>query len=35
LPLVPIQEKSKAKVREVITELGLLQETSHATTRTN
>ena len=35
LPLVPIQEKSKAKVREVITELGLLQETSRATTRTN
>jgi 4-hydroxy-tetrahydrodipicolinate synthase len=35
LPLVPIQEKSKAKLREVITELGLLQETSRATTRTN
>ena len=35
LPLVPIQEKSKAKVREVITELGLLQEASRATTRTN
>ena len=35
LPLVPIQEKSKAKVREVITELGLLQEASLATTRTN
>jgi 4-hydroxy-tetrahydrodipicolinate synthase len=35
LPLVPIQEKSKAKVREVITELGLIQETSRATTRTN
>ena len=32
LPLVPIQEKSKAKVREVITELGLLQEASRATT---
>lgn len=35
LPLVPIQEKSKAKVREVITELGLFQEASRATTRTN
>ena len=35
LPLVPIQEKSKSKVREVITELGLLQEVSRATTRTN
>lgn len=35
LPLVPIQEKSKSKVREVITALGLLQETSRATTRTN
>ena len=35
LPLVPIQEKSKSKVREVITELGLLQEASRATTRTN
>lgn len=32
LPLVPIQEKSKTKVREVITELGLLQEASRATT---
>ena len=32
LPLVPIQEKSKAKVRKVITELGLLQEVSRATT---
>jgi len=30
LPLVPIQEKSRARIREVITELGLL-ETSHAT----
>jgi 4-hydroxy-tetrahydrodipicolinate synthase len=35
LPLVPIQEKSKANVREVISELGLLQEASRATTRTN
>src|SRR5713101_1174584 len=30
LPLVPIQEKSRARVREVITELGLLQGTAHA-----
>jgi len=30
LPLVPIQEKSRARVREVIAELGLL-ETAHAT----
>ena len=32
LPLVPIQDKSKARVREVIAELGLLQEASRATT---
>jgi 4-hydroxy-tetrahydrodipicolinate synthase len=32
LPLVPIQDKSKAQVREVISELGLLQEASLATT---
>jgi 4-hydroxy-tetrahydrodipicolinate synthase len=32
LPLVPIQEKSRGKVREVISELGLLQEASRATT---
>src|SRR5712692_10111645 len=31
LPLVPIQEKSRARVGEVITELGLLQGTAHAT----
>jgi 4-hydroxy-tetrahydrodipicolinate synthase len=30
LPLVPIQEKSRARVREVIEELGLLRERSHA-----
>jgi len=30
LPLVPIQEKSRARIREVISELGLL-ESSHAT----
>jgi 4-hydroxy-tetrahydrodipicolinate synthase len=30
LPLVPIQEKSRARIREVITELGLLEETARA-----
>jgi 4-hydroxy-tetrahydrodipicolinate synthase len=30
LPLVPIQEKSRARIREVIAELGLLKETAHA-----
>jgi 4-hydroxy-tetrahydrodipicolinate synthase len=30
LPLVPVQEKTRARLREVLTELGLLQETSHA-----
>ena len=30
LPLVPVQEKTRARMREVLTELGLLQETSHA-----
>ncbi len=30
LPLVPINEQSKTKVRAVIAELGLLKETSHA-----
>jgi 4-hydroxy-tetrahydrodipicolinate synthase len=30
LPLVPIQEKSRARVREVLSELGLLKEISHA-----
>jgi 4-hydroxy-tetrahydrodipicolinate synthase len=29
LPLVPIQEKSRARLREVLLELGLLKETSH------
>ena len=29
LPLVPVQEKSRARIREVITGLGLL-ETAHA-----
>jgi 4-hydroxy-tetrahydrodipicolinate synthase len=32
LPLVPIQEKSRARVREVLSELGLLKEISHAAT---
>lgn len=31
LPLVPISDKSRARVREVITALGLLQGTAHAT----
>jgi len=30
LPLVPIQEKSRERIREVITELGLLKGTPHA-----
>jgi 4-hydroxy-tetrahydrodipicolinate synthase len=30
LPLVPIQEKSRLKVREVLVELGLVKEASHA-----
>jgi 4-hydroxy-tetrahydrodipicolinate synthase len=32
LPLVPIQEKSRARLRQVMVELGLLKEASHATT---
>lgn len=32
LPLVPIQEKSRAQLREVLVELGLVKEASHATT---
>lgn len=31
LPLVPIQEKSRTRLREVLIELGVLKETSHAT----
>jgi 4-hydroxy-tetrahydrodipicolinate synthase len=31
LPLVPIQEKSRARLREVLDEVGVLKETSHAT----
>ena len=30
LPLVPIQDKSRARIREVIAELGLLKEVAHA-----
>ena len=30
LPLVPIQEKSRTRLREVLAELGLLKEASHA-----
>jgi 4-hydroxy-tetrahydrodipicolinate synthase len=30
LPLVPVQEKTRVRLREVLDELGLLQETSHA-----
>jgi 4-hydroxy-tetrahydrodipicolinate synthase len=30
LPLVPVQEKSREKIREVITELGLVKGTTHA-----
>src|SRR5688572_5031941 len=32
LPLVPIQEKSRARLREVLSELGLVKEASHAAT---
>jgi len=35
LPLVPIQEKSRARVREVLLETGLLKEPSHATAGTD
>jgi 4-hydroxy-tetrahydrodipicolinate synthase len=30
LPLVPVQEKTRVRLREVLNDLGLLQETSHA-----
>jgi 4-hydroxy-tetrahydrodipicolinate synthase len=30
LPLVPVQEKTRARLREVLTQLGVLKETSHA-----
>jgi 4-hydroxy-tetrahydrodipicolinate synthase len=29
LPLVPVQEKSRERIREVITELGLVKQTAH------
>ncbi|HYH84002.1 MAG TPA: dihydrodipicolinate synthase family protein, partial [Pyrinomonadaceae bacterium] len=29
LPLVPVTEKSRERVREVLSELGLLEETTH------
>jgi 4-hydroxy-tetrahydrodipicolinate synthase len=35
LPLVPIQDKSRARVREVLEELGLLKEATHAATATD
>lgn len=31
LPLVPVQEKTRTRLQEVLDELGLLKETSHAT----
>ena len=31
LPLVPVQEKTRVRLREVLLELGVLKETSHAT----
>ena len=30
LPLVPVQEKTRARMREILSEIGLLQESSHA-----
>jgi 4-hydroxy-tetrahydrodipicolinate synthase len=30
LPLVPVQEKTRARMREVLSELGLLREATHA-----
>ena len=30
LPLVPVQDKTRDRMREILTELGLLKETSHA-----
>ncbi|HEY8227649.1 MAG TPA: 4-hydroxy-tetrahydrodipicolinate synthase [Pyrinomonadaceae bacterium] len=35
LPLVPIQEKSRERVQQVLTELGLLKESTHAATATD
>lgn len=31
LPLVPVQEKTRDRMREILSDLGLLKETSHAT----
>jgi 4-hydroxy-tetrahydrodipicolinate synthase len=31
LPLVPVQEKSRVRLRDVLLDLGVLKETSHAT----
>lgn len=31
LPLVPVQEKTRVRMREVLSELGVLKETAHAT----
>ena len=30
LPLVPVQEKTRTRLREILTEIGLLKETTHA-----
>mgnify|MGYP003949630249 CR=1 FL=1 len=30
LPLVPVQEKTRNRMREILTEVGLLKESSHA-----
>jgi 4-hydroxy-tetrahydrodipicolinate synthase len=30
LPLVPVQEKTRAQMRAILIEVGLLKETSHA-----
>jgi dihydrodipicolinate synthase/N-acetylneuraminate lyase len=30
LPLVPVQEKTRARLREILVEIGLLKESSHA-----
>jgi 4-hydroxy-tetrahydrodipicolinate synthase len=31
LPLVPVQEKTRERLKEILLELGLFKETSHAT----
>jgi hypothetical protein len=30
LPLVPVQDKTRARLREILIDIGLLKETSHA-----